>query len=466
MSIELLIGVLKFYTEEEKKMIKKAYSYADILHAGTFRQSGEPYIIHPLNVACILAELGADCDTICAALLHDTIEDTEITKEDIKRDFNETISDLVDGVSKISRLNFSTKEEQNNANTRKIITSMTKDVRIILIKLADRLHNMRTLQYKKVNKQIENSIETLELYVPMAYWLGCYRIMLELEDLSLKYYKPDDYKRIEELRERCIEEESDFLKEMSNKIEKKLITNNLDTNLKTRVKNICGIYKNEVKGLNIKEVHDLFSIHDLFSLKVSINTTDKYDCYKALGLIHDEYKPINYRFKDYICNPKTNMYMGLHSTVHGDEEKPVQTQVRTIEMDEVASFGIATYWKQQRGNAREKMQELIKNEFQVYTRLSEIDKAFTDNKEFINEVNKELFSEQIYVYNSKGEVIMLPKGSTVAYYANKTGRRDTMDYAKVNDKVVSPDYILKNKDIIKIVTIKQKTKVHKILKNS
>lgn len=347
-TFEDFIKEVEIYNPEEVEIITKAYNYAKSLHEGQYRQSGEPYISHPLNVAYILAEMHADKDTVCAGLLHDTLEDTNATKEEIAELFNKDIANLVDGVTKISKMNFSSKKEQNLANTRKIITGITSDVRIIIIKLADRLHNMRTLEFKSEFKQKENSIETMEIFVPLAYLIGTYRIKSELEDILLKYLNPEMYKKIQEKKIRLEEESNPALNEMLQKIENILNNNKIPNEIKIRTKNIYGIYK------SLNEGNKLSDIHDLLALKIMVDEID--NCYKALGLIHQEYHPVNSRFKDYICNPKTNMYRSLHTTVFGPEDKLVQTQIITFDMDKVASYGLATYWDINKGKAREVMQ--------------------------------------------------------------------------------------------------------------
>ena len=274
LTIDDLLNLVKSYNPDEVENIKRAYYYADNLHSGQKRQSGEPYITHPLNVAYILAEMHADRDTVCAGLLHDTLEDTHITKEDISHDFNPEIAALVDGVTKISKLNFSTKQEQNVANTRKIITGITSDVRIIIIKLADRLHNMRTLEYKTEFKQKENSLETMDIFVPLAYYIGAYRIKSELEDLSFRYLKPDIYMSLLEKNKKIEEENKNLLLEMKYKIENILKDNNIPNEIKVRTKNIYGIYK------RLHEGEKLSDIHDLFSLKIMVDEIN--DCYRGI----------------------------------------------------------------------------------------------------------------------------------------------------------------------------------------
>ena len=441
-----LIQKIREYNPTEEKIIMKAYEYAYNLHNGQVRQSGEPYIMHPLNVAYILADMHADKDTICAGLLHDTLEDTNITKEDIAHDFNQNIANLVDGVTKISKMNFSSKHAQNMANTRKIITSITEDVRIIIIKLADRLHNMRTLEFKSEFKQKENALETMEIFVPLAYYIGAYRIKSELEDLSLRYLKPDMYKKIEDRKSRLEEESNKCLQEMLFKIQSLLNDKNIPNEIKVRTKNIYGIYK------RLNEGQRLFDIHDLLSLKIMVDEVA--NCYYVLGMIHQEYHPINDKFKDYICNPKTNMYQSLHTTVFGPDDRLVQTQIRTFDMDKVASFGLTAYWDIKKGNARYEMQKDLKGKFQFFKSLTEINSMFGDNQEFVSQVKTELFSDRIYVYTTKGDIIELPKGSTPIDFAYKlsTDIGNTMVGAFVNDEYVPVNYLLKNKDRVRIIT--------------
>ena len=444
--IEDLIKKVKKYNPAEVEFVKKAYEYANNLHSGQVRQSGDPYITHPLNVAYILADMHADVDTVCAGLLHDTLEDTNITKEDIAHDFNQSIANLVNGVTKISKMNFSSKQDQNMANTRKIITSITEDVRIIIIKLADRLHNMRTLEFKSEFKQKENSLETMEIFVPLAYYIGAYRIKSELEDLSLRYLKPDMYKKIYEKKAKIEEDSKDCLHEMLFKIQTLLNDKTIPNEIKVRAKNIYGIYK------RLNDGHKLSDIHDLLALKIMVDEVD--NCYLTLGMIHKEYHPINDKFKDYICNPKTNMYRSLHTTVFGPEDRLVQTQIRTFEMDRIASFGLTAYWEEKKGQARYLMQEDLKAKFQFFKSLTEINSMFGDNQEFVSQVKIELFSDRIYVYTTKGDIIELPKGSTPIDFAYKlsTDIGNTMVGVFVNDEYVPIDYTLNNKDRVRIVT--------------
>lgn len=432
--------------DDDIKMIKKAYYLAEELHKGQKRQSGEDYIIHPLNVADILAQMHADRDTICAALLHDTLEDTPISKEEIAENFNETVANLVEGVTKISRMNFNSKEEQNMANTRKIITSITDDLRIVIIKLADRLHNMRTLQYKSENKQKENAEETLLLYVPLADRIGAHILKTELEDLSLQYLYPDEYKRIEEQRYQIEENSNSHLQEMLEKIHALLDDKQISHQIKGRVKNIYGIYKRQKEGKKLSE------IHDLVALKVMVDSFD--NCFVTLGQVHANYHAINSRFKDYINNPKTNMYQSLHTTVYGAEDKLIQTQIRTFDMDKIATYGLTAYWDINSGNARTIMQEKLRKKYQFFDSLVEINKEFSDNKAFVNQIKKEVLSKRIFIQAKDGRVIELPVNSTVIDLAYKihTDIGNTLTSAMVNNIPVDYDHTLQNKDRVTIIT--------------
>ena len=446
LTVDDLLSKVAEYNIEGLEMVKKAYYYAEELHKDQKRQSGEDYITHPLNVAYTLAEMYADTDTLCAALLHDTLEDTKITKEQIAIDFNNDVANLVDGVTKISRMNFATKQEQNLANTRKIITSITNDVRIIIIKLADRLHNMRTLQFKSEFKQKENAKETLLLYVPLADRLGMHIIKSELEDLSLKYYNSDAYQRVRDIRMKIDEDTKQCREEMLQTINKVLTNANIPHELKIRTKNIYGIYKRLEQGQKLSD------IHDLLALKILVDNVAK--CYPTLGLVHDKYFPMNNRFKDYIANPKTNLYSSLHTTVFGAEGRLVQIQIRTFEKEKIASYGLTAFWNINKGNARNIMQEDLKNKYQFFESLVEIDQTFADNQEFVEHIQQELLSQRVYVYTKKGEIIELPSGSTAIDLAYKihTELGNKMVGATVNDNPVDCDYILHNKDRVRIIT--------------
>jgi len=444
-TIDDLLNYVRIYNPVEVEIVKKAYELANCLHHGQLRESGEPYISHPLNVAYTLAEMHADTDTLCAALLHDTLEDTNVTKEEIAELFNHEVAKLVDGVSKISKMNFSNKAEQNLANTRKIITGITEDVRIIIIKLADRLHNMRTLQFKSEFKQKENALETMEIFAPLAYGIGAYRIKSELEDISFGYLYPDEYKKIDERMKNSRKENESCLRDMLDKIEKILHNESIPHEIKVRTKNIYGIYKRLKEGNN-----KISDIHDLLSLKIMVD--DIKNCYITLGLIHSKYRPMNDKFKDYIFNHKTNLYKSLHTTLFGPNQKLVQAQIRTFDMDKVASFGLTAYWDINKGEARDLMQKDLKDNSEFFKSLTDINIMFKDNQDFVYQVKNELFTDQIYVYISNGEIKQIPKGSNIIDLACYMDQENTLIGAKVNDEIVPVDYILKNKDRVIVLT--------------
>ena len=446
LTIEDLIKYVKTYNIEGLDEIRKAYDYASLLHKNQRRESGEPYITHPLSVALILAELHADKDTICAALLHDTIEDTGITKQDIEENFNGEIANLVYGVTKISKLNFSTSSEEYSANTRKILLGINEDVRIIIIKLADRLHNMRTLGYKKILKQQENAIETMDVFVPLAYYIGAYRIKSELEDLSLSYLYPDKFKQLQNKLIKIEEESVPCLQEVLGNIEAILNDRNIPHEIKMRTKNIYGLYKASLENKNTYE------IHDLLSLKIMVDNIS--DCYQTLGIVHSKYNPVNNMFKDYIYNPKSNLYRSIHTTVFGPNDRLIQTQIRTFDMDKIASFGLTAYWDLKKGNVRNEMQEDLRKHSQFLDSLVEMDNVFVSNRDFVSQVGKELFSDNVYVYTTLGDIICLPADSTVIDFAYKihSDIGNKAVGAFVNDKLVGLNYILRTNDRVKIIT--------------
>ena len=440
-----LVSENKKYSESDKEKITKAYLLAEKMHECQFRKNNDPYIIHPVEVSKILLSLNADSDTICAGLLHDTIEDTSITKDEIAYQFNDTIAELVDGVTKMRRINFESKREQNLANTRKIITGIITDVRIIIIKLADRLHNMRTLEFMRPEKQTEIALETMEIFVPLANYVGTYWIKNELEDLSLYYLKNDVYQQISEVRHRQEVGFNYLLDEMKYNINKELLYYDIENELYSKIKNIYGIYKRQNEG------YELEDMHDLLSLKIIVKNIP--NCYRTLGLVHKIYLPLDYKFKDYICKEKSNMYRSLHTTVYGESDKLVQTRIRTKEMDEIALNGLTANWNLDSEIARKEMKERFMH-FKSYTTLKEIDEMFRTNDEFISQVRSEIFSDKIYVYTPKGEMIELPLGSTPVDFAYQIHSYlgDNITDVKVNDKRVKFDYQLKTGDRVFIYT--------------
>jgi GTP pyrophosphokinase len=431
--------------KDKKKiaLIEKAYLFARDLHKGQKRQSGEPYIIHPLSVAFILSETPLKCDedAIAAAILHDVIEDCGIVRDEIFLKFNEDVADLVDGVSKISDAHLP-KEEVNTINTRKIIMSIIRDIRILYIKLADRLHNMRTLQFKSEFKQKENALETLNIFAPLANYIGAYQIKCELEDLSLKFYQPDSFYFISDKLQKFEHINMPLISELQEDIYTLI---NMEANISYQTKNIYDIFKRLEKCNNIED------IPNLLALKVIVKNIK--DCYKTLERINSNYPSLESRSKDYIKNPKTNLYRSLHTSFVGPNDLIIQAQIRTPEMDEFTKYGIASYMEKY--NSKKKMQDVLKN-LQFYKTLSELSKTPTA-PEFIKSVKNDLFTTNIYVYTTNGDVIELPYGSTPIDFAyhiyHKIGNQ--MIEAYVNDERVNFDYILKNRDRVNIVINKK-----------
>ena len=444
------INFVKEYNPDEVERVTKAYDVACRMHEGQYRDSGEPYVTHPLQVAYILAEMEADGDTLCAALLHDALEDTPLIKEDIEILFSPSVANLVDGVTKLARLNFSSKEDQNFANTRKIINSVREDVRIIIIKLADRLHNMRTLGYKSKFKQKENAIETMEIYVPFAYNLGCYQIKRELEDLAFRYLKEDEYKRIFDERAKIVSDNEVMLNQMGQDINKALLAGGIDNRIIARIKNIYGIYSKLEKGYKYSDIHDL--------LALKIIEGNVKDCYSSLYYIHNRFLPIHDKFRDYIASPKTNKYQSLHTTVLSPFENLVQCQIRTDLMDRIDTYGLPAYWNTDKGYARTRMQEELKRDYQFYTSLKEIDSIFKDNQEFVTQVKEELFTDKVYV-SVNGETKELPKGSTGIDLAYKVDpiNANRLTNLEVNNELFPREYVLQNRDRVQILSGEEMT---------
>ena len=463
-SIDDIVTVLIIHNISEEKIeeVKESYRIANEIHKEQTRDSGEPYIIHPLHVAKNLLDMEIyDPDMISAALLHDTLEDAKkaFFKEDIARQINPTVADLVEGVTKISRMNFSTKEEQNLANTRKIITSLTKDVRIILIKLADRLHNMCTLEHKKSKiKQRENAIETMEVFVPLALSIGAYKVARELEDLSFQYIHPDEYKRILEDREKLERIRKPLIDEVNEKLNYILKQNGIPNEILYRVQNVTTIYRKMQKG------YSMDNMYDLFYLKILVDTVN--DCYTALRYVHDLYNPINGRFRDYIGGQRTNYYQSLHTTVgmcpsSKNDSHFGKIKIRTKAMDDVAANGVLAYlYLPTQGDVgpKRKTKEEIQNDIVTknpfVVNLKYIDRLFTKDMDFFKTIKEELLGEQVYVYNEAGEIIELPLGSTALDYIC-TLKDDTFNKATgiVINGIISPiGTILNNRDRIEIIT--------------
>lgn len=451
-TINDLIYKFKLYdnNEEDIDLINRAYEYAYKKHFGVKRISGDDYIIHPLNVAMILTDINADAACMAAALLHDTIEDTDSTKEEITKLFGKEVALLVDGVTKINRLHFSNAGEQMAANQRKILVGLSEDVRVIIIKLADRLHNMRTLYVMTEERQKKKSRETLEILTPVADRLGINKIKSELEDLSLRYLKPDAYFDILEKLNAKKTEMDAYVGKMLNDVSNLLNEHNIKHEIFGRSKSIYSIYKKMQKG---KKFND---IYDILALRVLVETEQ--ECYLVLGLIHSKYKPVPNRFKDYIAMPKTNLYQSLHTTIFGVEGKLFEIQIRTHEMHKIAEYGIASHWTYKaKGGSVKTVKDSMEQKLQIFRSIMELNEDSNSPEEFINSIKQDvLTTDSIYVYTPKGDVLELPKDSTPIDFAYKvhTEVGNSVVGALVNDNIVPLDYHLKTGDIIKINTSK------------
>jgi len=423
-----------------------AFSFADNAHSGQLRKSGEPYIIHPLAVAEIVADLELDVDSIIAALLHDVIEDTEATHEDIAKRFGEPVAQLVEGVTKLTRVQYVSKEEEQMENLRKMLMAMAKDIRVILIKICDRLHNMRTMEYQSAKKQREKALETMEIYAPLAHRLGMQRIKWELEDTSLKYLDPIGYQEIaDELTERSSAHE-EFMSGIQKKIQDRMDAEHISCQVYGRVKHIYSIYR-KMYAQN-KTLDEIF---DLYAFRVIV--PDVQTCYYVLGCIHDLYNPVLGRFKDYISTPKPNGYQSLHTTVIGREGIPFEVQIRTEEMHNTAEYGIAAHWKYKQGMANEKLG--TEEAFEWVRKLLESQQD-ADPDEFVRTLRIDLFADEVFVFTPQGDVKSLPAGATPIDFAysihSAVGNR--MTGAKVNGRIVPFETELKSGDIVEVITSK------------
>ena len=445
-TIDLFKNKVNTYMKKDWSLINKAYCYAEKCHNGQKRESGEDYIIHPLSVAYILSMMHADANTICAALLHDTIEDTKATYEDIKREFGDEIAFLVDGVTKLTHLNFTNKDEFLATNIRRIIVSIREDARIVIIKLVDRLHNMKTIEYKKNARQKEIALQTLEIYVPLAYYIGAYKIKCELENYCLMYLKPEIYGDFSKKLNTIYNSNKKMLHKMVQDTKKKLNSEGIKCNLEIRYKDIYSVYKKMLNRSTIDNIHDLLSI--------IITVKNKRDCYSTLMYIHEMYVPLSFKFKDFIAKPKPNMYQALHTTVFGPGERLVQFQIRTKEMERIATYGLTSYWFKNRKLAKKDMQHDLEKNFQFFKSIEELDSNIVDNIEFVKLIKRELFSDNVYVRTSMGEIIELPNSATPVDFAYKIHSElgNTMIAAVVNDEIVPFDYKLQNNDRVRIIT--------------
>lgn len=428
------------------ELIKKAYLIAEKMHQGQLRKSGEPYLIHPVCVAKILAEIGMDEDTIIAGLLHDVVEDTPYTIEDLKKDFGEDIALLVDGVTKLGSIVFESKEERQAENLRKMFLAMSKDIRVIIIKLADRLHNLRTINYMSEKKIIDKCNETLEIYAPLASRLGIYAIKFELEDIALKFLDKEAYYKLVEAVKEKKDERQALIDSVIDSVKKSLDELNIKYDITGRSKHFYSIYK-KMKYQH-KQIDEIF---DLTAVRIIVDTIK--DCYAVLGVVHSRFKPLPGRFKDYIAMPKTNMYQSLHTTVLGDNGKPFEIQIRTYDMHKVAELGIAAHWKYKEGISSNTV-NIEEMKLAWLRQTLEWQKEMNDPKEFMETLRVDLFASQVYVFTPRGDIMELPAGSTPLDFAFKI--HSDVGYkcigAKVNGKMVPIDHVLENGNLVEIVT--------------
>ena len=430
----------------DDSVIIKAYEIARRLHDGQFRKSGEPYIIHPIAVAKILAKFGMDNETVIAGLLHDSIEDTGYTREQLAEDFDEKIADLVEGVTKLTNISYDSSEAAQAENFRKMFLAMSKDIRVLIVKLADRLHNMRTLEYMPTEKRKTKAMETLEIYAPLAGRLGIFSIKFELEDLALKYLHPLEYKKLVAAVDRRKSEYARNLKVLTGTISDILDEAGIQHDVKGRSKHLYSIYRKMI--VQQKQIDEIFDI-----LAVRILVSSVKDCYAALGLVHNRWKPIPGRFKDYIAMPKPNMYQSIHTTVLGDNGEPFEIQIRTYEMHRIAEYGIAAHWKYKEGKVSGSVDD-SEQKLAWLRQALEWQKEADDSVEFLNTVKVDLFDNQVFVFTPGGDVIELPAESTPLDFAFKihTDIGIRCVGAKVNGKMVTIDHPLQNGDIVEIVT--------------
>ncbi len=432
------------------KLIKRAYDFAKQKHGEQLRKSGEPYIIHPVQVAYILATLGLDASTISAALLHDVIEDTDVTLQDLSKEFSEEIAGMVDGVTKLGQLNYSSKEEEQVENYRKMFLAMGKDIRVILIKLSDRLHNMRTLKYLSRDRQIANARETMDLYAPLANRLGVYSLKWELEDLSFKYLYPEEYRELVEGIDKKREERLKFIELIMDEIRAQLKKQKIEAEITGRAKHLYSIYRKMQR-----DNKSLDQIYDLFALRIIVNSVK--DCYAALGVVHELYNPMPGRFKDYISVPKPNMYQSLHTTLIGPKGTPFEVQIRTWDMHRIAEYGIAAHWAYKEASflGGKKANVTVDQDKLSWLRETlEWQKDMQDPQEFLNTLKTELFEDEVYVFTPKGKIQVLPRGATPIDFAYSIHEEigNHMTGCKINSKMMPIVTTLKNGDIVEIIT--------------
>lgn len=445
MTIDDLIEKIKTYNPNvDEAEIRSAYELAKVNHQGQKRNSGEDYIIHPLHVAMILADMNMDSATIIAGLLHDTIEDTSVTYEDIEKKFGKEIAELVDGVTKLKKLNYKSKAEKQAENIRKMVLAMAKDIRVIIVKLADRLHNMRTLEYMTEAKKIEKATETLEIYAPIADRLGMSRVKWELEDLSLRYLDPDEYYKLVDMVNKRRKEREELINSIIDTLKVNLERVGIKCEINGRPKNFYSIYKKmKVKGKVFDEIYDLSAVRIL--------TNDIKDCYGALGVVHTLWKPIPGRFKDYIAMPKPNNYQSLHTTVIDNNGETFEVQIRTYQMHQTAEYGIAAHWKYKTGQTKTTS---FDENLTWLRQLMEWQKDLNDPNDFMDTLKVDFFADEVFVFSPKGDVINLPEGSTPIDFAYRihTQVGNTCVGAKVNGRIVPLSFKLSSGNIVDIIT--------------
>ncbi len=436
-------AIIKHMPGADMALVDRAVDYANEKHKLQKRKDGSPYIIHPLAVAQIVAEMGLDIDAVLGALLHDCIEDTDASHEDIEKIFGTTVAELVEGVTKLTRANFSTSEQAQMENLRKMFMAMSKDIRVVLIKIADRLHNMRTMQYQTPEKQIKKCRETMDIYAPLAHRLGMQKIKWELEDIALRYLAPDAYNDILNYLNMHKEQDEVFMRTIQDKITQRLSSVGIHNKTYGRIKHVYSIYrKMQAQGKTIDE------LYDIYAFRVIVDSIP--DCYNVLGHVHDLFNLVPGRFKDYISTPKPNMYQSLHTTVIGSQGIPFEVQIRTWEMHETAEYGIAAHWKYKQGTGGG-----TEKDFEWVRRLLETQQD-SDAEEFVQDMKIDMFDDEVFVYTPKGRIVSLPAGSTPIdfAYAIHSGVGNAMIGAKVNNRIANIDTTLHNGDIVEVLTSK------------
>ena len=436
-------AIVKHMPGADMELIDRAVDYANEKHKVQKRKDGSPYIIHPLAVAQVVAEMGLDQDAVLGALLHDCIEDTDASHEEIEKIFGTTVAELVEGVTKLTRANFSTSEQEQMENLRKMFMAMSKDIRVVLIKIADRLHNMRTMQYQTPEKQIKKCKETMDIYAPLAHRLGMQRIKWELEDIALKYLVPGSYNEITSYLTAHQEQDEVFMRTIQEKITQRLSSVGIHNKTYGRIKHVYSIYrKMQSQGKSMDE------LYDIYAFRVIVDTIP--DCYNVLGHVHDLFNLVPGRFKDYISTPKPNMYQSLHTTVIGSQGIPFEVQIRTWEMHETAEYGIAAHWKYKQGTGGG-----TEKDFEWVRRLLETQQD-SDAEEFVQDMKIDMFDDEVFVYTPKGRIVSLPAGSTPIdfAYAIHSGVGNSMIGAKVNNRIANIDTKLRNGDIVEVLTSK------------